>query len=107
MFGGLAGIWGPPTVAYLTALDTPKYDQMRVQGVIYGAGSALLFVAHLGSGVLRGETMPFAVLLVIPAILGMWVGGQVMDRIDQKAFRRATLVVLIIAGGNLIRRGLF
>ena len=35
--GGISGIWGPPTVMYLTALGTQKHDQMRAQGVIYAA----------------------------------------------------------------------
>ena len=51
--GGISGVWGPPTVAYLTALNTPKKDQMRVQGVIYGLGAVALIVAHLGSGILK------------------------------------------------------
>ncbi|WP_370400120.1 sulfite exporter TauE/SafE family protein [Sulfitobacter sp. JB4-11] len=104
--GGFMGVWGPPTVTYLTARDTPKADQMRVQGVIYGAGSVALLGAHVGSGVLRAETLPFSVVMVVPALLGMWVGGQVSDRIDQTAFRRATLIVLLLAGANLIRRAL-
>jgi hypothetical protein len=36
----------------------------------------------------------------------MAVGFAVQDRIDQAAFRKATLVVLLVAGGNLVRRGL-
>jgi uncharacterized membrane protein YfcA len=32
--GGLSGVWGPPTVLYLTALNTEKTEQIRVQGVI-------------------------------------------------------------------------
>lgn len=105
--GGFAGVWGPPTVMYLTALNTPKYDQMRVQGVIYGMGSVALVGAHLGSGVLRAETAPFSALLVLPALFGLWLGGQVVNRIDQAMFKRATLIVLLIAGANLIRRALF
>ena len=107
VLGGLSGVWGPPTVSYLTALNTPKHDQMRIQGVIYGAGSVLLFVAHVGSGVLRSETLPFSLALLPPALIGMWIGGKVMDRIDQNVFRRATLFVLLLAGLNLIRRALF
>ena len=34
--GGLTGTWGPPTVLYLIALDTPKARQMLVQGVVFG-----------------------------------------------------------------------
>ena len=102
--GGLSGIWGPPTVAYLTALGTNKNDHMRIQGVIYGLGAIALTLAHLGSGVLRSETLPFSLAMVPPALLGLWLGGHVFDRIDQVVFRRATLVVLLIAGLNLVRR---
>lgn len=104
--GGLSGVWGPPTVAYLTALGTPKRDHIRVQGVVYGLGAVALFGAHIGSGVLRVETLPFSIALVVPSIFGMWVGLQVQDRIDHVIFRRATLAVLLIAGLNLVRRGL-
>lgn len=104
--GGLSGVWGPPTVAYLTALNTQKAEQLRVQGVIYGLGAISLVVAHLGSGVLRAETLPFSALLIAPALVGQWVGRAIHDRIDQETFRRATLVVLLLAGLNLLRRGL-
>lgn len=107
LIGGVSGIWGPPTVAYLTALETAKRDQMRIQGVIYGLGAVALMGAHIGSGVLRAETAPFSATLVIPAALGMWIGGLVSDRFDQDTFRRATLFVLLLAGLNLLRRAFF
>ena len=104
--GGLSGVWGPPTVMYLTALETPKTEQMRVQGVIYGLGAVALFGAHVGSGVMRAETLPFSLAMIVPAMLGTWIGFQIQDRSDQRAFRKATLAVLLIAGLNLMRRGL-
>ena len=55
---------------------------------------------------MRPETLPFSVALLVPALLGTWLGFQVQDRIDQAAFKKATLVVLLVAGANLIRRGL-
>jgi|GEM_PF-47379 len=105
--GGMSGIWGPPTILYLTALDTPKQEQIRVQGVIYGLGALALFGAHVASGVLRAETLPFSVAMIVPALIGMWIGFRIQDRINQGAFRKATLLVLFIAGLNLIRRSLF
>ncbi|SEP70137.1 hypothetical protein SAMN05428995_101547 [Loktanella sp. DSM 29012] len=103
--GGLAGTWGPPTVLYLLALDTPRARQMAVQGVIYGAGSVMLLLGHLQSGVMNAQTWPLSALLVPPALAGMWLGFKLGDRFDQNRFRRMTLLVLIIAGANLIRRG--
>ncbi|MEL6168324.1 MAG: sulfite exporter TauE/SafE family protein [Pseudomonadota bacterium] len=105
--GGLAGTWGPITVLYLMAVDTPKERQVIIQGVIYGTGSVMLFVAHLYSGILNTATAPFSALLAVPALFGMWVGFKIQDRLDQNLFRKATLVVLVIAGLNLIRRGVF
>jgi len=106
LFGGISGIWGPPTVAMLTARGTPKSEQMRVQGVIYGLGSGLLLASHLGSGVLRAWTLPLSLALVPPALAGMAIGLWLHDRIDQDRFRTATLWVLLLAGANMIRRGL-
>lgn len=107
LIGGFSGVWGPPTVAYLTALNIEKKEHVRAQGVIYGLGAVALFGAHVASGVINRETLPFSATLVIPALAGMWIGFKVHDRIDQAAFRRATLIVLLVAGGNLVRRGLF
>lgn len=104
--GGFSGVWGPPTVMYLTALDTPKAEQMRIQGVIYGAGAVVLIFSHLASGVLRAETVPFSLALIVPAVLGMAIGTRLHDRIDQRAFRKATLAVLFIVALNLVRRAL-
>ena len=104
--GGLAGVWGPPTVAYLTALETEKREQVRVQGVIYGTGAVMLMLSHIQSGVLTAGTAQASALLLVPAVLGMAVGFRVQDRLDQALFRRITLIVLAVAGLNLIRRGI-
>ena len=105
-FGGISGIWGPPTVAMLTARGTEKKENIRVQGVIYGLGSVMLTLGHLGSGVLNAQTIPFSALMIIPGMLGLWLGFQIQDRIEQATFRKVTLAVLLIAGLNLIRRGI-
>ncbi len=105
--GGLSGVWGPPLVAYLTALHCEKRLQMRTQGMAFGLGAVLLLVAHAGSGVIRSETLLFSAYLCVPALAGMWLGGLVSDRIEQEVFRRATLAVLLVAGLNLVRRAYF
>ena len=104
--GGLAGTWGPTTVLYLLALGVPKRKSVIVQGVIYGTGSLALLAAHLGSGVLNARTAPLSALLLVPGLIGIWAGLQVQDRLDGDRFRRWTLVVLAVAGLNLIRKGL-
>ncbi|MFT4715979.1 MAG: putative membrane protein YfcA [Paracoccaceae bacterium] len=106
-FGGLTGVWGPPTILYLTALEIPKTESVRAQGVMYLMGSMLLLGAHLNSGVLNANTLPFSALLMIPALIGQVVGMRAQDRMNQVVFRRVTLIVLVVAGLNLLRRAAF
>lgn len=104
--GGMTGIWGPITVAMLSAQDVSKAEQVRVQGVIYGLGALVLVGAHLGSGVLNRATLPVSAALIVPALAGMALGFQVQDRIAQATFRRLTMLVLLVVVLNLMRRAL-
>lgn len=104
--GGLAGVWGPPTVMYLTALNTEKLEQVRVQGVIYGTGAVMLLLSHIKSGLVTIGTAQASAILLLPAILGMAIGFRVQDKLDQALFRKITLIVLVVAGLNLVRRGI-
>ena len=104
--GGLAGNWGPPTVLYLLALNVDRARQMTVQGVVYALGSITLLLGHLQSGLLNRETLPLSAALLVPAGIGMIAGLWLGDRLDAARFRRLTLVVLVITGANLIRRGI-
>jgi len=77
-----------------------------VQGVIFGIGAVVLFFSHLKSGVLNAQTLQLSAWMVVPAVAGMLIGFQFQDKLDQAKFRKVTLAVLVIAGLNLIRRGL-
>ena len=107
LVGGVSGVWGPPTVMFLTALGTEKAEQMRIQGGTYGLGAVALFVAHLKSGVVNAQTAPVPLLMCVPALAGLYVGFRYADRLDAKKFRQITLLVLVVAGANLIRKGAF
>jgi uncharacterized membrane protein YfcA len=105
-FGGLAGIWGPPVVLFLAALEVPKQEAVRAQGISFLIGSVVLVAAHLKSGLLLGQGGTLSLVMLVPALLGMSVGLAVQDRLDPAIFRKVTLAVLVLAGLNLIRRGI-
>lgn len=106
-FGGLSGIWGPPLIMYLIAVDLPKTEMVRTQSLSFLLGSAVLFVAHLHSGVLDPVTLPVSVWMTLPTMLAMFVGYRVHDRLDQRRFLALTLIVLVLSGLNLLRRAIF
>jgi len=105
-FGGLAGVWGPPILLFLLSLNTPKVEMVRVQGLSFLTGSVVLGAAHLNSGVLNASTIPFSVALLVPSIIGLIIGFRIQDALNQELFRKFTLVVLVLAGLNLLRRGM-
>ena len=106
MYGGISGIWGPPLIIYLLSIHAEKSEAVRVQGVVFLLGAVMLTVAHIGSGVLNPTTAPVSALMVIPAMIGTWLGFRAHDRLDAARFRRWTLVMLLLTGLNLLRRAI-
>lgn len=107
IYGGISGIWGPPVMIYLISVDTGKYDMVRVLGVVFLVGAVALIGGHLVSGVATAQSLGFSALLVVPGMLGLWLGYFVQDRLDPVQFRRWTLIMLVLTGLNLLRQALF
>lgn len=106
LYGGVSGIWGPPLIVLLLSTDTPKAEQIRVQGVVFLIGAITLVLAHLASGVLSGPNLWASMAMIVPAMIGMRVGFAVQDRLDVNQFRRWTQLLLALTGLNLVRRAL-
>ena len=104
--GGLSGIWGPPVMIYLLSRKIDKREFVQTMGLVFLFGAIVLNLSHLHSGLLTVSSAPFSASLVVPALLGMWAGQTVQDHLDQTKFRKVTLFVLLLAGLNLLRRGL-
>ena len=104
--GGLSGVWGPPIMLYLMAKDTLKIEFVQTMGLVFLVGAVVLNLSHINSGLLSAHSAPFSALMIVPALAGMWMGYRVQDKLDQAKFRKATLFVLLLAGLNLLRRGL-
>ena len=101
-----SGIWGPPLIIYLISIDAPKQEAVRILGVVFLTGAIILTGSHLVSGVLNAQTIPLSLLMVLPALVGMKLGFKAQDRLDPVRFRRWTLILLGLAGANLLRRAL-
>lgn len=103
-FGGIAGIWGPPVVLMLASLGVSKQEHVRASGLCFALGALMLAPAHLTSGILNAETFPISIGLILPTVIGMWLGLKAHDRMDVALFRKIVLIVLCLTALNLIRR---
>ncbi|MFN3823784.1 MAG: sulfite exporter TauE/SafE family protein [Pseudorhodobacter sp.] len=104
LYGGISGVWGPPVLIYLLSIRADKVETVRVNGVIFLIGAVVLFGAHLQTGVMNAQTVPFSAALVVPSMLGLILGYRLQDRLDQARFRWWTQVLLVVTGLNLMRR---
>jgi len=87
-------------------MHTPKFEQVRIQGVVYGLGALTLVASHAVSGVLNAATLPLSLFLCLPALAGLYAGFRIQDKLGQQGFERLTHTVLLLAGLFLVVRGL-
>ncbi|MDM7931224.1 sulfite exporter TauE/SafE family protein [Tabrizicola sp.] len=107
LYGGISGIWGPPLLVFLLSTGAGKVQAIRAQGVVFLIGAVALLSAHLGTGLANAQTLAFSAALTVPALLGLYLGYAVQDRLDQGRFRRWTQVLLVLTGLNMVRLALF
>ena len=106
LYGGISGIWGPPSIVYLMAAKVEKTEMVRVMSVIFTAGAVVLTAAHIRSGVLNTTTVWLSALMLVPSGIGMQLGYRLHDRLDPVRFKRWLLILLAASALNLLRRGL-
>lgn len=106
LYGGVSGIWGPPLLVFLLSTGAEKLTMIRAQGVVFLIGAVTLLAAHLTTGLLNAQTLGFSAALCLPALLGLYAGYVVQDRLDQARFRRWTQGLLVVTGLNMVRLAL-
>lgn len=106
LYGGVSGIWGPPLLVLLLSTAAEKLQMIRAQGVVFLIGAVALLLSHLGTGLANAQTLGFSAALCVPALIGLYAGYWVQDRMDQARFRRWTQALLVVTGLNMVRLAL-
>jgi uncharacterized protein len=106
LYGGISGIWGPPLLVFLLSTGADKLQAIRAQGVVFLIGAIVLLGAHLGTGLANAQSLGFSAALCLPALIGLYAGYAVQDRLDQTRFRRWTQGLLVLTGLNMVRLAL-
>ena len=105
VIGGATGLAGIAAVIWCSLRGWPPAEQRAVfqpSGVTVFAMSALWLG---GAGMIGGDTL-ILFLIGLPALaLGTWAGLQLFGKLDDQAFRRIVLVLLLISGASLLILG--
>jgi hypothetical protein len=102
VLGGMTGLAGILVTIWCGVRGWPK----DVQRAVFQPVAVAIFAmsaAWLGArGALSGDTMQLF-LIGLPALAaGTWLGFKLYGRLDEAAFRKAVLVLLLVSGAALI-----
>ena len=105
IIGGSTGLAGIAAVIWCSLRGWPPAEQ---RAVFQPAGVAVFAMSALwlgGAGMIGGDTL-ILFLIGLPALaLGTWAGLQLFGKLDDQAFRRIVLVLLLISGASLLVLG--
>ena len=103
---GATGVFAIPAVPYLNSLGLGKDDLIQALGLSFTVSTLALAVALGLSGQFQFASAGSSLLAVVPALVGMYVGQHVRDRVAPETFRRWFFVGLVLLGGYMLARAL-
>jgi uncharacterized membrane protein YfcA len=104
---GGTGVFVVPAVPYLQALDLRKEDLVQALGLSFTVSTVALAIGLARENAFAIGDITHSLLAVVPALLGMWVGQSVRERISPVSFRRWFFICLLALGLQLLLRRFF
>jgi len=99
---GLTGVSSMPSVPFLQATGLGKNNLIQAMGILFSI-SALSLAIGLGfSGAYSPSILSLSALGTTGAFVGLTAGTLLRDKIDERLFRKAFLLILIVLGMFLI-----
>jgi len=106
LLGGVSSFLGPPIVLYLVALQLAKEHFIVALAAVFFMASLPLYGTLAADGVMGTAELVLSLYAILPVMLGVFAGQQLRRILPQERFRQAVLVMLVLIGFLLIRRGL-
>lgn len=101
------GVFVMPSVPFLRALGMPRDDFVRALGLSFTVSSTTLAIALTLQGVFDADIAFGSLLALAPALLGMWIGAKLRQRLGGDVFKRIFDISLLGLGVFLVLRTLF
>lgn len=101
---GATGIFAIPAVPYLHSLDLPKDELIQALGLSFTVSTIGLAAALIAVGKYELVAAGNSLLAVVPALLGMYLGRLVRDKLSPEVFRRWFFIGLVALGLYMLLR---
>jgi uncharacterized protein len=106
LIGGATGMFAPPIVIFITALQLPKSTFISTVSLCLIAGQIPQLIGLIGFHLVTGPRLSLAALGCLVSAGGFLAGMRLQRAISQQAFAKVVLMVLLLVGLNLLRVGL-
>lgn len=101
---GITGVFVMPAVPYLQALNLDKDELVQALGLAFTISTLALAGGLFMHDVFRLNQLGMSTLVIVPSLLGMWLGQKVRVRISPRRFKQCLLLFLAVLGLQLIIR---
>ena len=98
------GVFVLPAVPYLQALALDKDEMAQALGLSFTVSTLALAAVLAMGGHFAATAAWWSLLVLAPAIAGMWLGQRLRDELTQAAFRRLFFGGLLLLGLALVVR---
>lgn len=103
---GATGLSSVPSVPYLSALGLSKDELVQALGLTFAVSTLALGVALGATGHYDRNAMLASTGALLPALLGMFLGQLVRDRLDPVIFRRWFFSAMLAVGATMALKAL-
>jgi len=95
---GLTGTFVVPGILYLQSMNLGKDGLVQAMGLCFTIATLALGFSLGGRGVLGTEETIVSCAMVVPALLGMYLGVRIRKLIDEQLFRKLFFIALLAVG---------
>ncbi|MBV4480960.1 sulfite exporter TauE/SafE family protein [Pseudomonas khavaziana] len=99
------GVFVIPAVPYLQALGLNRDQLVQALGLSFSVSTLALAAGLAWRGALGGGEISASMLALLPALLGMWLGQALRQRISAVLFKRVFFIGMALLGTHLLISG--
>jgi len=106
LIGGVSLFVGPIFAMYLSSLRLDRNLFVTAMAIANLSAAVLFAVLVASVGIAGSDAFALSAGATVVAILGLWLGQSLRQRINEEVFRKSLAVVLFIIGMNLVWKAL-
>jgi len=95
---GMTGSCVVPGVVYLQAIGLPRDALIQAMGMLFTSSTLALALALQSNDLLTTDQTLLSTLALLPAVVGMWIGGRIRQQLSEAMFKRVFFIALLLLG---------